>query len=265
MTDFSSIKAKQQTAWAAGDYAVVGSTIPLTAELLCEAVDVRSGWRVLDVAAGNGNATLAAARRGCEVTSTDYVPALLERGRLRVDAEGWRVNFQEADAEHLPFADAAFDAVLSTFGVMFAPDQAQAAAEMMRVCRPGGKIGLTCWTPAGFVGQIFRLVGQHVAPPPGVRPPAQWGTPERLQELFATAADHHTERLFVKLRARSAEAWLDGFRKFYGPMNRTFAALDEASQAALTHDLLELATSLNQAEDGTLVLPSEYLEIVITR
>ena len=263
--DLGVVKARQQGAWAAGDYSVIGSTILLTAELLCEAMDVRTGWRALDVAAGNGNMTLGLARRGCEVTSTDYVPALLERGRARVDAEGWRVTFQEADAEALPFADEEFDAVASTFGVMFAPRQEICAAELMRVCRVGGVIGLASWTPASFVGEIFRTIGRYMPPPAGVKPPSLWGDEARVRELFAGASEIRCERKAFKMRAGSVEDWLAGFRKFYGPMNRTFAALDAEKQGLLAADLLALAGRMNIATDGTMVLPSEYLEVVITR
>ena len=178
------MKSRQQATWSSGDYAVIGTTLAITGELLCEAVDLRPGQRVLDVAAGNGNATLAAARRWADVTSTDYVAALLERGRARAAAERLPVTFQEADAEDLPFADGSFDVVLSVFGVMFTPNQEQAAQELLRVCRPGGKIGLANWTPDGFIGHVFRTIGKYVPPPPGVKPPALWGTEQRLRELF---------------------------------------------------------------------------------
>src|SRR5688572_28268498 len=184
MTDLSAVKAKQQAAWSAGDYAVVGTTLQIVGESLCEALDLRAGQRVLDVAAGNGNATLAAARRWCDVVSTDYVPALLERGRARAGAEGLAVEFQQADAEDLAFDDGAFDVVLSTFGVMFTANQEKAAAELARVCKPGGKIGLANWTPASFIGELFKLMGSYIAPPAGVKPPSLWGTEERLRELF---------------------------------------------------------------------------------
>jgi SAM-dependent methyltransferase len=263
--DFSAVKAKQQATWASGDYAVVGNTIVLMAELLCEAMDVRSEWRVLDVAAGSGNASLAAARRGCWVTSTDYVPALLEQGKRRAEADGFRIAFQEADAENLPFEDGSFDAVISTVGVMFAPNQETCAAEMMRVCRKGGTIGLANWTPAGFVGQIFRCIGRYLPPAAGLKPPSLWGTEARLAELFAGVAKIETATRNFMFRSASPEAWLDGFTTYYGPMHKTFLALDEAGQAGLTADLMALVRSLNRAEDGTMVLPSEYLEVVITR
>ncbi len=263
--DMAAIKLRQQAAWSAGNYAVVGTTLQIVGETLCEAVDVRAGWRVLDVAAGNGNATLAAARRGCEVTSTDYVVTLLEAARVRADAEAHAVRFQEADAEALPFADASFDAVLSTFGVMFTADQAKAAAELARVCKPGGRIGLANWTPEGFVGQLFKTIGRYVAPAPGVKAPALWGTRSRLEELFGGVSAIRTASRHFVFRYRSARHWLESFRAYYGPMNRAFAALDPERQAALGRELVELAERGNRSGDGTLVLPSEYLEVVIDR
>ncbi|RXH57081.1 class I SAM-dependent methyltransferase [Granulicella sibirica] len=263
--DFSAIKVKQQAAWATGDYAVVGSTLVLMPELLCEAMDLRSGWTVLDVAAGSGNASLAAARRGCRVTSTDYVPSLLERGKVRSKAEGFEITFQEADAENLPFGDGSFDALMSTVGVMFAPNQARAAAEMFRVCRASGKIGLANWTPAGFVGQMFKCIGKHLAPAAGLRPPFVWGTEDGLKELFPEASAMKVQVKHFMFRSPSPEDWLDVFKTYYGPMNRTFAALDDSGRAALTADLMALVASLNRAEDGTMVVPSEYLEVVITK
>jgi SAM-dependent methyltransferase len=263
--DLGAIKVKQQAAWASGDYTVVGNTLTLMAELLCEALDVHSGWKVLDVAAGNGNATLAAARRGCEVTSTDYVPALLEGGRRRAEAEGWRIAFQEADAENLPFEDASFDAVISTVGVMFTPTQERAAAEVFRVVKPGGKIGLANWTPAGFVGQIFKTLGKYLPPATGMKPPSLWGTEARLKELFPGAAGIDVTTLHFNFRAHSPERWLESFRKYYGPMHKAFGALDETGQAALSADLLALVATLNRAEDGTMVVPSEYLQVVVRK
>lgn len=263
--DLGAIKTKQQATWASGDYAVVGNTILLMAELLCEAVDVRSGWQVLDVAAGSGNASLAAARRGCRVTSTDYVPALLKQGQRRAEADGFRIAFQEADAENLPFEDASFDAVLSTVGVMFAPNQERCAREMMRVCKPGGKIGMANWTPAGFVGQIFKCIGRYIPPPAGLKPPSVWGTEARLAELFEGVVKIETVTRNFMFRSASGEAWLDNFKTYYGPMHKTFLALDEAGKEGLTADLMALVANLNRAEDGTMVVPSEYLEVVITR
>ena len=264
--DLAAIKSRQQAAWSTGDYAVVGTTLQIVGETLCEALDLRSGARVLDVAAGNGNATLAAARRWCDVTSTDYVRALLESGRMRAEAEGHSVRFQEADAESLPFGDASFDVVMSTFGVMFTPNQEQAARELARVCRPGGRIGLANWTPESFIGQVFKTIGKYVPPAPGVKSPALWGTKARLEELFGQSAREirTTSREFV-FRYRSAAHWLEVFRTYYGPMNKTYAALDAGKQAAFTADLLALMENRNRSGDRTLVLPSEYLEVVIER
>jgi ubiquinone/menaquinone biosynthesis C-methylase UbiE len=260
------IKARQQAMWASGDFAVIGSTLQIVGELLTEAVDVRGLHQVLDVAAGNGNATLAAARRFATVTSTDYVPALLERGQRRAEAEGFRnITFEVADAEALPYADAAFDIVLSTFGVMFAPDHQRTAAELLRVCRPAGRIGLVSWTPAGFIGQLLRLVSQYVPPAPGLQSPLLWGTEAHLAELFAGAARiEHTKRMFA-FRYQSAEHWVYVFRSFYGPTHMAFAALDDERQARLEADLLALLRSLDVGGADGLVVPGEYLETVITK
>jgi SAM-dependent methyltransferase len=265
MVDFTAVKSRQHAAWSAGDYAVVGTTLQIVGESLCEAIDLRSGGRVLDVAAGNGNATLAAARRWCDVTSTDYVPALLESGRRRALAEGHIITFQEADAEQLPYADATFDAVLSTYGVMFAPDQEQAARELARVCKPGGRIGLANWTPESFIGRLFKLIGQYVPPAAGVQSPALWGTRSRLDQLFAgsAAAIRAEPREFV-FRYRSPMHWVEVFRNYYGPLNKTFGGLDSDRQAALTRELLDLIEDGNRSRDRSLVLPSEYLEVVVT-
>ena len=264
--DLAAAKQRQQGAWASGDYAVVGTTLQIVGEQLCEALDLRPGSKVLDVAAGNGNVTLAAARRWCDVTSTDYVAALLERGRERAAAEHLAVDFREADAEALPFPDASFDVVVSSFGVMFTPDQDKAAAELLRVCEPRGKIGLANWTPPGFIGQVFKTLGKYLPPPTGVKSPALWGTRERLDEMFAAqASDIVTEpRMFV-FRYRSPEHWLDVFKTFYGPMLKAFAALEPNGQEALTDDLLALVGKFNRASDGTMAVHSEYLEVVIKK
>jgi ubiquinone/menaquinone biosynthesis C-methylase UbiE len=264
--DLAAVKTRQQAAWSMGNYAVVGTTLQIVGENLCEALDLRSGQRVLDVAAGNGNATLAAARRFCDVTSTDYVVSLLESGQLRAIAEGHTIRFQEADAENLPFADASFDAVMSTFGVMFTPDQDKAASELARVCRPGGKIGLANWTPESFIGQLFKTIGKYIPPAPGVKSPALWGTKTRLEEIFGrTAKEIRTASREFIFRYRSPAHFIEVFRTYYGPMNKTYAALDSEKQAAFTRDLLALMERGNRSGDGTLVLPSEYLEVVIER
>ena len=264
--DLIAVKSRQQAAWSTGNYAVVGTTLQIVGESLCEALDLRSGTSVLDVAAGNGNATLAAARRWCDVTSTDYVSSLLESARARAQAEGHKIEFEEADAEKLPFPDATFDAVMSTFGVMFTPDQEKAASELARVCKPGGKIGLANWTPDSFIGQLFKTIGKYIPPAPGVKSPALWGTNARLEELFGKTAKQigTTNREFV-FRYRSPAHWIEVFRTYYGPMNKTFAALDAEKQAAFTRDVLALMESGNRSGDATLVLPSEYLEVVIER
>jgi ubiquinone/menaquinone biosynthesis C-methylase UbiE len=262
--DLTTVKTRQQAAWSTGNYAVVGTTLQIVGENLCEALNLRAGSRVLDVAAGNGNATLAAARRWCDVTSTDYVPSLLESGRARAQAEGHTIQFQEADAENLPFPDASFDAVMSTFGVMFTPNQDKAASELARVCKPGGRIGLANWTPESFIGQLFKTIGKYIPPAPGVKSPGLWGTKTRLEELFGETAQgiSTTSREFT-FRYRSPAHWIEVFRTYYGPMNKTYAALDAEKQAAFTHDLLALMERRNRSGDGTLVLPSEYLEVVI--
>ncbi|MBL8325014.1 MAG: class I SAM-dependent methyltransferase [Rubrivivax sp.] len=264
--DFAAIKRKQQATWASGDFAVVGTTLQIVGEQLAEAADIRAGEKVLDVAAGNGNATLAAARRFADVTSTDYVPTLLERGSARAAAEGLKVRFLTADVEALPFDDGTFDAVLSTYGVMFAPDHATSAAEMLRVLRPGGRIGLANWTPPGFIGRLFKVIGAHVPPPAGVKSPALWGTEEHLRALFGDAASSiRCERRLFNFRYRSAAHWVQVFRDFYGPTHKAFAALDATGQQALERDVLALLAEFNTAGERSLVVPGEYLEVVITK
>ena len=264
--DLAAVKARQQGAWASGNYAVVGTTLQIVGEELCEALDLRSTQSVLDVAAGNGNVSLAAARRWCEVVSTDYVPALLECACARATAEALKIEFRVADAEALPFQDGSFDVVVSTFGVMFTPDQERAAAELVRVCKPGGKIGLANWTPQGFIGQLFKTIGKHAAPPAGVKSPALWGARERIVELFERHASsiRAEPRNFV-FRYRSPEHWLEVFKTYYGPVLKTFAALESGAQSALTSDLMALIGQFNRSGDGSIVVPGEYLEIVITR
>jgi ubiquinone/menaquinone biosynthesis C-methylase UbiE len=264
--DFNALKTRQQSAWASGDYAVIGTTLQWVGEQLAESCDLRCDERVLDVAAGNGNATLAAARRGCKVTSTDYVSTLLDRGAKRADAEGLHVDFQVADAEALPFADATFDVVLSTFGVMFSPDQPRAAREMARVCKPSGRIGLANWTPDGFIGQLFKTLGRYVPPPPGVQPPSLWGVAAHVKTLFgdSAAAVAATPRTF-NFRYRSAAHFIDVFRTLYGPVHKAFGTLAEDKAKLLEQDMTALLNRLNRAGPNSLIVPSEYLEIVVTR
>jgi SAM-dependent methyltransferase len=263
--DLGAIKTKQQATWASGDYAVIGTTLQIVGESLCEAADLSAGWRVLDVAAGNGNATLAAARRGCEVMATDYVDALLDGARRRAEADGLAIATRQADAEDLPFDDGAYDAVLSTFGVMFVPDPDRAAAELVRVCRPGGVIGLANWTPGGFTGQMLKIVGQHAPPPAGVPSPLAWGTQERLAELLGGHTRlEATPRHFV-FRYRSAEHFFDTFKDFYGPLVRAWGIVDEAGRTSLREQLVALLDANNRSTTGALAVPSEYLEVVARR
>jgi SAM-dependent methyltransferase len=264
--NLAAIKQKQQATWASGDFAVVGTTLQIVGESLAEAADVRADERVLDVAAGNGNATLAAARRFAQVTSTDYVPALLEKGSARAQAEGLRVRFLEADVEDLPFADGSFDVVLSTFGAMFAPDQHATAREMLRVLRPGGRIGMANWTPAGFIGRLFKLIGRHLPPPAGLASPALWGSEAHLAELFGAQAAHiRAERRIFNFRYRSPAHWVQVFRDYYGPTHKAFAALDLAGQQAIERDLVALLDEFNVGGASSLVVPGEYLEVVVTK
>ena len=264
--DFTAIKQRQQATWASGDYAAIGTTLQIVGETLAEAADVRAGQAVLDVAAGNGNASLAAARRHAVVTSTDYVQSLLDKARARAEAEHLPMQFQLADAEALPFGNETFDMVLSTFGVMFTPDHRRAAIEMLRVLRPGGRIALANWTPGGFIGRLFKVIGAHVSPPAGVQPPSLWGTEPHIVELFgAQAAQIRCERRLFNFRYRSAAHWMQVFRDLYGPTHRAFATLDTAGALALEQAITALLDELNVAGPDSLVVPSEYLEVVITK
>jgi ubiquinone/menaquinone biosynthesis C-methylase UbiE len=264
--ELAAIKARQKAAWSSGDYAVVGTTLQIVGEELCEALDLTAGTKVLDVAAGNGMVSLAAARRWCEVVSTDYVASLLERGRARALAEGLTIEFREADAEALPFADSSFDAVVSTFGVMFTPNQDKAAAELLRVCKSGGQIGLTNWTPDGFIGQMFKTLGKYLPPPAAAKSPLAWGTRSRLSEMFGSAASRiKTESRHFNFRYRSAEHFIEVFRTYYGPMLKAFSALETRQQNDLEKELLSLIARMNRAGYETMVVPSEYLEVVIVK
>ncbi len=263
--DLAAIKTRQQATWSSGDYHMIGTQIQIVSELLIEALDVHSTERVLDVATGSGNAALAAARRGCDVTGVDYVPALLERARRRADAEGLPIEFVEGDAEALPFPDASFDVVSSVFGSMFAPDQEKTAAELARIAKPGGRIGIVAHTPDGFIGNLFKVIAKHAPPPAGLRSPIQWGTEARLRELFiGKIAELRMEKRFYTFRDRSPEHFIDYWRSFYGPTLKAFEAVGESGRGALEADMLELIGRFNVAQDGTMVVPSEYLETVIT-
>ena len=262
--DMATIRQRQQATWASGDFAIIGVTLQIVGESLAEAADIRAREEVIDMAAGNGNATLAAARRFARVTSTDYVPALLQRGRERADAEGLQVTFRVADADALPFPDASFDVAISTFGVMFAPDHPRAAQEMLRVVRDGGRIAMANWTPEGLVGQLFKLIGKHVPPPAGLKSPALWGTTDYLQDLFGVAPGQlQAQRKLFNFRYASAQHWIQVFRDYYGPVHKAFAALSPDGARALEQDLTSLLDSLNIAGPHSLVVPAEYLEVVI--
>jgi ubiquinone/menaquinone biosynthesis C-methylase UbiE len=262
--DLTAIKQRQQATWASGDYHKIGTQILITAEQLLESIDIRSTERVLDVATGSGNAALAAARRGCEVIGIDYVPTLLDRARERAVSEGLAAQFEDGDAEAIPFDDASFDVVTSVFGAMFAPNQEQTASELARVTKPGGRIGLVAHTPEGYIGQLFKLVGTHVPPPAGLRSPVQWGTEDRLRELFGERiAELTVEKRHLVFRYRSPQTWIDYWRRYYGPTLKAFEAVGEDGRAALERDLLDLIARFNRADDGTMVVPNEYLEAVI--
>jgi SAM-dependent methyltransferase len=264
--DYEAIKQRQQGAWSSGNYAVIGTTLQLVGEALCEAVDLAAGERVIDVAAGNGNAALAAARRGGDVTATDYVPALLEGARARAAAEGLTVDLREADAEALPFAEGMFDVALSTFGVMFTPDQPRAASEMLRVLRPGGRIGLANWTPGGFVGEMFKVVGKYAPPPAGLHSPLEWGTEARLAELFGDGVQElGVRRQHFVFRYRSARHWLDAFRTYYGPTYKAFGAVDDDARQAFEEEMLALARHHNTSITSSLRVPSEYVQVVAVK
>ena len=264
--DFEAIKQRQQATWASGDFAIIGVTLQIVGEQLAEACDIRAGERVIDIAAGNGNATLAAAHRFANVTSTDYVQALLEKGRVRAAAEGLDISFRVADAEKLPFDDGSFDVALSTYGAMFTPDHSKPAREMLRVVRSGGRIGLANWTPEGFIGQLFKVIGTFIPAPMGLKSPALWGTEPHIVELFGSQArDIRTVRRHFNFRYRSAAHWLQVFRDYYGPTHKAFAALTGSAQEALARDITALLEKHNTAGSASLIVPAEYLEVVIER
>jgi len=264
--DLTTVKARQQEMWAMGDFARIGNSLVIMGELLCEAADLHAGQKVLDVATGGGNTAISAARRNCEVTGLDYVPELISYAKKRAEVEQMDIAFDVGDAENLPYPDASFDAILSTVGVMFAPNQEKAAGEMLRVCKPGGVISLANWTPDGFVGAMLRTLGKHVPPPPGVKPPPLWGTEERLLELLGDEIfSLDAKRRAYTFRYLSAKHYVEHFRTYFGPIRKAFETLDEAGKEALAKDLEELLESHNASGDDTLAVPSDYLEIVATR
>jgi SAM-dependent methyltransferase len=266
MPNLAAVKERQQQAWASGDFSVVGARIVLVAEQLCDSADLHAGWRVLDVATGSGNAAIAAARLGCDVVGVDYVPTLLERGRRRAASEGLVIDFVEGDAEALPFPDASFDAVVSVFGTMFAPDHATTASELVRVARTGGTIALASWTPHGFIGELFQTVGAHVPPPAGVPAPMLWGTDEHLRSLFGghISSLELTERTFT-FRFLSAEDFVAFFRRWYGPTVKAFAALEGPARDALELDLIMLAQEYDRIGTDAIAIPATYVEAVAVK
>lgn len=266
MSDLQDVKQKQQVTWATGDFAIIGWNTVYPGELLCEAAGLRAGHKVLDVAAGSGNVALSAARRNCEAVGIDYVPALIERARMRAAAEGLPAQFEVADCEQIPFEDESFDRVLSLYGSMFAPDQQKAARELIRVCRAGGRIGMGNWTPDGFWGQTFALVGRYLPPPAGVRPPPEWGTEQRLQELFGQATSSmHCSKRSALFRFRDNQHWIDVFSTFFGPIMRVREHLDDGRFAEFLAELNGILDQFNQTDDDTLLVSADYLEVVIVK
>jgi ubiquinone/menaquinone biosynthesis C-methylase UbiE len=265
--DLEAVKQIQQKVWSEGDFAMIGGTQLLAGELLSERLDIVPDERVLDVACGAGNTTLAAARRAWGNTvGVDYVPALLERARERAAAERQNVEFIEGDAENLPFGDAEFDVVTSTFGAMFAPNQQRAADELVRVCKPGGRIGMTNWVPDGYIGEMFLTVSKHAPPPPGVDPPSLWGTEERLRELFSDRiSDLSLERRTMVFRFRSFDHWLEFFRTYFGPMKMAFARVGADGEQALADDLRDLVERFDRGGDRAMLVDADYLEVVAVR
>lgn len=266
--DPAALKARQQATWASGNFAVVASRIVISAETLCESAGLQAGWRVLDVCTGSGNAALGAARRGCCATGVDFVPALLEHGRMRAKAEMLEVDFKEGDAENLPFADNAFDAVLSIYGVMFAPDHAKAARELVRVCRPGGTIALACWPPEGFIGDTFKVVSRYAQPAAGLTPPVRWGDPQYQQSLFGDSIrSFKSATRTLVLRHPSAEDNVEFFRTWYGPTLKLFQSVGPDGAARLAAELTGLARRYDQnhAPNGPVAIAADYLESVMIK
>jgi ubiquinone/menaquinone biosynthesis C-methylase UbiE len=264
--DYAAIKNRQRLVWGSGDFHVIASLIVPISERLCDSVELRPGERVLDLATGSGNTAIAAARRLCSVDGVDYAPSLLERARVRSEAEGFEITFEEGDIEELPTSDGAYDVVLSTLGVMFSPNHEKAAHELLRVCRPGGRIGLANWTPEGFVGEMLRAVGRHVPAPAGVRPATRWGSEEGIGELIGHGVESlQARREAFVYRFASAEQYLHLFRSYYGPVHKAFLALDDVGQQALANDLRTAVERYAQPLDDTIVVPAEYLEVVAVR
>jgi len=266
MADFSAVKERQKKTWATGDFAMIGWNTVFPGELACEALQLRAGHKLLDVATGSGNVALSAARRNCDVVGIDYVPELIERARARADAESLPVRFEVADCEQIPFPDKSFDRVLSIYGSMFAPDQEKAAAELIRVCRTGGQIGMANWTPDGFWGQTFGLVGKYVPPPAGVRPPPEWGTEKRLKELFSAATSlMKINKRSALFRYRDNAHWIDVFKTWFGPIMLVLEKLDGKGRLDFLRELDDTLTRFNVSGDDTLVISADYLEVAIVK
>ena len=266
MVDLNAVKAQQLKTWATGDFAMIAWNTVFPCELLCEAVELRAAQKVLDVATGSGNAALSAARRRCEASGIDYVPALIERARERAAVERLPARFEVGDCEEIPYPDGSFDAVLSVYGSMFAPNQEKAAQELIRVCRSGGRIGMANWTPAGFWGRTFGLVAKYLPPPEGLRPPPEWGTEKRLRELFgsATSSIHIIERSAL-FRYRDSAHWIEVFRTYFGPIMRVLETLDVKQRGEFLTELDDTLNRFNRSGDDTLVVSADYLEVVMTK
>ena len=264
--DYAAVTGRQQKVWSLGDYGRVGSLLSWMGESLVQQLDIHSGERVLDVAAGNGNASLPAGRRFADVLATDYVPELLADAQRRADADGVVLRTQVADAQALPFEDGEFDVVMSTIGAMFAPDQEAVAGEMLRVCRSGGRIGMANWTPDSAVGDMFRIVSKRVPPPQGLQPAVAWGSEERVTALLgAGCRELRTNRRTCAWRYPSTEACLAYFQAWYGPVLAAFTAVGDAGRADLEAGLLSMFAGHNTADDGTLAMDVTYLEVIGVR
>jgi SAM-dependent methyltransferase len=266
MVNLGDVTRRQQATWASGDFHKIGVSQVIVGERLCDEIPITYGQRVLDVACGSGNTALAAARRGAEVTGLDYVPALLERAAVRAQAEGLVMELVEGDAQALQFDDGSFDVVLSTFGAMFAPDQQKVADELLRVCRPGGIVGMANWTPGSFVDDLFRVTAQFAPPPPGVRPATEWGRGVRLHELFGERViSLHLSDQVTCQRVPSTDGWIELMRSYYGPTHKTFAALDAESAELYTERLREVINRYNRATDGTVMTAQHYVNVIAVK
>jgi ubiquinone/menaquinone biosynthesis C-methylase UbiE len=263
--DYRRITDAQRQMWASGDFSVIARQVVSVSEGLCQAADPRPGQRVLDLACGSGNAALAAARRYCDVTGVDYVPALIERAKERAAAQGTRIQFELGDAQALRFTDASFDVVLSAFGVMFAADQQKAARELLRVCRPGGCIALACWMPEGWGGELIAIHERHAPPPPGLAPPVRWGTEEGITELLGPVSSVSFERRTVFQYFFSIDHGVTTFRACFGPTSRAFETLDRVGQEAMRNDLTALFQKYNRAPDATVAVECQYLQVIVRR